>query len=222
MIASARPGVRAAADGRRHALLRSLHLTRVGCARVRGDAALLRRSGAGRAQERPWTLGSHVRVSRPHGRSGRAQARTPQAPRQHVGISRATCGPRPGAIPQSCAAGGHERREADGAGAVGRAERSDSDGNFRQVSGCRHGGWRETPSVSRRERIGVRWRPRHAAGPCGPPITPLAGVVVPLGATVTTAYIDEPDLMGSRGGSGMLVGMWQAFLSRCRGMGLFD
>src|SRR5882724_13451901 len=65
MIASARPGVRAAADGRRHALLRSLHLTRVGCARVRGDTALLRRSGAGRAQERPWPLGSHWRVSRP-------------------------------------------------------------------------------------------------------------------------------------------------------------
>jgi hypothetical protein len=55
-----------------------------------------------------------------------------------------------------------------------------------------------------------------------PPITPLAGVVVTLGATVTTASIDTPDLLGSRGGLGTLVRMWQAFLSRCRRMGLFD
>jgi hypothetical protein len=56
-----------------------------------------------------------------------------------------------------------------------------------------------------RERTGVRWRPRHAAGPCGPPIAPLACVVVTLGATVTTAHIDAPDLMGSHGGLGTLV-----------------
>ena len=110
-------------------------------------------------------------------RSGRARARTPQATRPHVGISRATFGPRPCAIPQWCAAGGHERHEAGGAGAVGRAERSDGDGNVRQVSGCRHVGWREMPSVSMRSRHGVRRQPRHAAGPCGPPSTPLAGVV---------------------------------------------
>jgi hypothetical protein len=73
-----------------------------------------------------------------------------------------------------------------------------------------------------RERTGVRRRPRHAAGPCGPSITPLACVVVTLGAMVPTAHIDAPDLMGSRGGLGTLVKMWQTFLSRCRGMGLFD
>jgi hypothetical protein len=39
---------------------------------------------------------------------------------------------------------------------------------------------------------------------------------------VTPAHIDAPDLMGSRGGLGTLVRIWQAFLSRCRGMGLFD
>jgi hypothetical protein len=55
---------------------------------------------------------------------------------------------RPCAIPKSCAAGGQKRHEAGGAGAVGRAERSDGDENFRQVSGCRHGGWRAMPSVS--------------------------------------------------------------------------
>jgi hypothetical protein len=42
------------------------------------------------------------------------------------------------------------------------------------------------------------------------------------GATVTAAHIDAPDLRGSRGGLGTLVRMWQAFLSRCRRMGLFD
>jgi len=73
-----------------------------------------------------------------------------------------------------------------------------------------------------RERTGVRWRPRHAAGPYGPPLTPLACVVVKLGATVTTAHIDAPDLLGSRGGLGTLVWIRRAFLSRCRGMGLFD
>jgi hypothetical protein len=55
-----------------------------------------------------------------------------------------------------------------------------------------------------------------------PPITPLAGVVVTRGATVTTAPIDAPDLLGRRSGLGMLVRMWQACLPRCRRMGLFD
>jgi hypothetical protein len=59
-------------------------------------------------------------------------------------------------------------------------------------------------------------------GALRPPITPLAGVVVTLGSTVTTAHMDAPDLMGRRGGLGTLVGMWQTFLSRGRGMGLFD
>src|SRR5262245_14410329 len=54
-------------------------------------------------------------------------------------------------------------------------------------------------------RTGVRWRRRPAAGTCGPPTTPLAGVVVALGATVTTAHLDDPDLMGRRGGLGTLV-----------------
>jgi non-ribosomal peptide synthetase component E (peptide arylation enzyme) len=40
-------------------------------------------------------------------------------------------------------------------------------------------------------RTGVRRRPRHATAPCGPPITPLACVVVKQGATVTTAHIDD-------------------------------
>jgi hypothetical protein len=75
------------------------------------------------------------------------------------------------------------------------------------MSGCRHGGWRALPSLSMRERTGVRWRLRHASGPYGPPITPLADVVVTLGATVTTAPTDAPDLMGSRGGLGTLVEM---------------
>jgi hypothetical protein len=104
----------------------------------------------------------------------------------------------------------------------GRAKRSDGDENVRQVSGCRHCGGRAMPSVSLRERTGVRRRPRHAAAPCGSPITPLAGVVVTRGTTVTTAPIDAPDLMGSRGGLGTLVRMWQALLSRCRRMGLLD
>jgi hypothetical protein len=129
---------------------------------------------------------------------------------------------RPCAIPKSCAAGGQKRHEAGGDGAVGRAERSDGDEHFRQVLGCRQCGWRAMPSVSMRERTGVRWRPRHAAGPYGPPITPLACVGVKPGATVTKEHIDEPDLMGSRGGLGTLVGIWQTFLSRCRGMGQFD
>jgi hypothetical protein len=73
-----------------------------------------------------------------------------------------------------------------------------------------------------RERTGVRRRPGQAAGPCGPPITPPAGVVVTLGAMVTTAHLAEADLMGRRGGLGTLVRMWQALLSRCRGMGLWD
>jgi hypothetical protein len=72
---------------------------------------------------------------------------------------------RPGAIPQACAAGGHERREADGEEAVGRAERSDGDEHVRQVSGCRHGGWRVRPSVSTRSRVVSRIsRPRADAG----------------------------------------------------------
>jgi hypothetical protein len=74
-----------------------------------------------------------------------------------------------------------------GEGAVGKAERSDGDENIRQVSKYRHGGWRERPSVSRRDCSGVRWRPRYAAGLCGPPITPLACVVVTLGATAADA-----------------------------------
>jgi acyl-CoA synthetase (AMP-forming)/AMP-acid ligase II len=45
------------------------------------------------------------------------------------------------------------------------------------------------PSFSRRSRTGVRRRPRHATAPCGPPITPLACVVVKQGATVTTEHI---------------------------------
>jgi hypothetical protein len=73
-----------------------------------------------------------------------------------------------------------------------------------------------------RERTGVRWRPRHAAGLCGPPITPPAGGVVILGATVTTVHIDAPDLLGSRGGLGTLVKMWPALRSRGRGMDLCD
>jgi hypothetical protein len=63
--------------------------------------------------------------------------------------------------------------------------------------------------VSRRERVGVRWRLRQAAGPCGPPSTPQAGVVT-LGATVTSAHIDAPDLLRHRGGLGTRVRMWQA------------
>jgi hypothetical protein len=47
------------------------------------------------------------------------------------------------------------------------------------------------PSFSMRSRTGVRRRPRHATAPCGPPITPLACVVVKQGATVTTAHIDD-------------------------------
>jgi hypothetical protein len=182
----ARPGVRAAADGRLPSPRRSLHLTRFVSALVRGDAALLRRSGAGRAVEWPWQLDSHVRVSRPNGRSCRAPARTPQAKaaRGHIPCHTQT---RPCAIPTRRAAGGYERHEAGGAGAVGRAKRSAGDENSRQVSGYRHGGWRARPSVSRRERTGVRWRPRYAAGPCGPPITPLACVVVTRGATAADA-----------------------------------
>jgi hypothetical protein len=49
-----------------------------------------------------------------------------------------------------------------------------------------------------------------------------AGGVVALGATVTPAHIDEADLMGRRGGLGTLVRMWQALLSRGKGMGLCD
>jgi len=49
-----------------------------------------------------------------------------------------------------------------------------------------------------------------------------ACVVVKQDATATTAHVDEPDLMGRRGGLGTFVRMWQACLSRCRGMGLFD
>jgi hypothetical protein len=93
----ARPGVRAAADGRLPSPRRYLHRTRFVSALVRGGAALLRRSGAGRAVEWPWQLDSHVRVSRPNGRSCRAHARTPQATRQHAGISRAIR--RPGPVP---------------------------------------------------------------------------------------------------------------------------
>jgi hypothetical protein len=137
-----------------------LNLAWFGCALVRGYAALLRRAGAGRAQERPWKLGSHWRVSRPNWRSGRAHARTQKATRQHTGISRAVFGPRPCAIPQWPAAGGHEWHEAGGAGTGGRAERSDGDGNVRQVSGCRHARWRETPPVSRRSRHVAHWRLR--------------------------------------------------------------
>jgi hypothetical protein len=59
--------------------------------------------------------------------------------------------------------------------------------------------------VSRRERVGVRWRLRQAAGPCGAPSTPLAGVVVTLGPTVTSAHIDAPDLMGRHGELGTRV-----------------
>ena len=47
-----------------------------------------------------------------------------------------------------------------------------------------------------RSRTGVRRRPRYAATPCGPPITPLACGVVKQGATVTTAHID--DHLGTR------------------------
>ena len=86
-----------------------------------------------------------------------------------VSTFRATCRPRPGAIPTWHAAGGHERREAGGAGAGGRAERSDGDGNFRQVSIYRHGGWRARPNMSMRARTDVRRRPSHATAPCGPP-----------------------------------------------------
>jgi len=81
---------------------------------------------------------------------------------------------------------------------------------------------REAERVQARARTGMRRRPRHTGGPCGPPITSLACVGVTLGAAVTTAPIDAPDLLGSRGGLGTLVRMWQACLSRCRGMGLCD
>ena len=65
-------------------------------------------------------------------------------------------------------------------------------------------------------------RRASAAEAChGSPITPLAGVVKP-GATVTTAHLDPPDLLGRRGGLGTLVRMWQAFPSRSRGMALCD
>ena len=65
------------------------------CALVKGDAALLRRSGAGRAKERPWQLGCHWRVSRPSWRACRALARTQKATRQHMSTSRAKFGPGP-------------------------------------------------------------------------------------------------------------------------------
>ena len=142
--------------------------------------------------------------------------------RQHTGISRATFGPRPGAIPHGGLQAALKRHEAGGAEAVGRAERSDGDGNVRQVSEYRHGGWRAMPSVSMRERTGVRRQPRRATAPCGPPITPLACIVVTLGAMVTTVHIDAPDLLGSRCGLGTLGRMWPTLLSRCRGMDLFD
>ena len=73
-----------------------------------------------------------------------------------------------------------------------------------------------------REHTGGHWRPQHAAGLCGRQITTPAGVVVTRGATVTIVRIDAPDPMGSRGGLGTLVRMWQALLPRCRRMGLFD
>jgi hypothetical protein len=65
------------------------------------------------------------------------------------------------------------------------------------------------------ERVQARARRRAVAaeagrGPCGPRITPLAGVVVTLGATVTSAHLDAPDLLGRRGGLGARVRMWQA------------
>ena len=77
------------------------------------------------------------------------------------------------------------------------------------------------------ERVHARAHRRASAaeacrGALPPPITPLACVVVKPGATVTKEHIDEPDLMGSRGGLGTLAGIWQAFLSLCRRMGLFD
>jgi hypothetical protein len=64
------------------------------------------------------------------------------------------------------------------------------------------------------ERVQARARPRALAamagrGLRGPPITPLAGVVT-LGATVTSAPIDAPDLMERHGGLGMRVRLWQA------------
>jgi hypothetical protein len=103
---------------------------------------------------------------------------------------------RPWAIPRWRAAGDHERHEPGGEGAVGMAERSDGDENIRQVSGCRHGGWRAMPSLSMQPRTGVRRRLRHAAAPCGPPVTPLACVVVKPVTTVTKRYID--DRLGKR------------------------
>jgi hypothetical protein len=42
-------------------------------------------------------------------------------------------------------------------------------------------------------------------GALRPPSTPLAGAVVTLGPTVTSAHIDEPDLMGRHGELGTRV-----------------
>jgi hypothetical protein len=169
---------------------RVLNLTWSVCALVRGDAAHLRRSGAGRAQEQLWQPGCHWRASLRSWRARRAPARTPQAKaaREHIPCHMQT---RPCAIPTRRAAGGYERHEAGGAGAVGRVKRSAGDENVRQVSGCRHAGWRAMPSVSMRERHSVRRRPRHATGPCGPTITPLACVVVKQDTTVTKEDVQQ-------------------------------
>src|SRR5882724_3489987 len=62
-------------------------------------------------------------------------------------------------------------------------------------------------------------RASEAEACCGalrPPITPLAGVVVTRGATVTTAPIDAPDLMWSRAGWGRSSGCGRRC---CRGAG---
>jgi hypothetical protein len=65
------------------------------CGLVRGYAALLRRSGAGRAKERPWQLGCHLRLSLPSWRSCRSHSSTQKATRQHASMSRAKFGPGP-------------------------------------------------------------------------------------------------------------------------------
>src|SRR5262245_34222930 len=70
----------------------------------------------------PFCCGLHMSDTRLANRAGASSCHSADSV-QHVGISRAIFGPRPCAIPQSCAAGGQTRPEAGGEGAVGRAER---------------------------------------------------------------------------------------------------
>ena len=57
---------------------------------------------------------------------------------------------RPSAIPKGALHAAMSGMRRVVRGAVGRTELSDGDENLRQVSGCRHCGWREMPSFSMR------------------------------------------------------------------------